>query len=50
MVGPEADLLLEEKQQLHENGFTFCKLTQTVLRAQQAAVVSLGIFRSILKQ
>jgi len=48
MVGPEADLLAEEKRLLQEHDFLFCSLTQTILRAQQAAAISLGIFRSLI--
>lgn len=47
MIGPEADLAPEEKKLLHQHQFNFCRLTPTILRAQQAAAVSLGIFRSI---
>lgn len=48
MIGPEGDLTHDEKQLLHRQGFIFCKLTPTILRAQQAVVVGLGIFRSML--
>jgi 16S rRNA (uracil1498-N3)-methyltransferase len=48
MIGPEGDLTLEEKKHLKTNEVTFCKLTPTVLRAQQAAIVGAGIFRSLL--
>ncbi len=47
-VGPEGDLLQEEKEYLKEQGFVFCRLTPTVLRAQQAVALGLGILRSIL--
>ena len=47
MVGPEGDLTPDEKNQLQDTGFTFCKLTPTILRAQQAVAISSGLFRSI---
>jgi RsmE family RNA methyltransferase len=46
-VGPEGDLTVDEKNYLKEHGFIFCKLTSTVLRAQQAVAVGLGILRSL---
>ncbi len=48
MIGPEADLQTDEKTLLEEQNFLFCRLTQTILRAQQAAAISLGIFRSLI--
>jgi 16S rRNA (uracil1498-N3)-methyltransferase len=48
MVGPEGDLTMQEKEQLKERGVQFLCLTSTVLRAQQAVAVALGIFRSLL--
>lgn len=47
-VGPEGDLLESEKFLLQKSGFTFARLTPTVLRAQQAVVVGLGALRSLL--
>ncbi len=47
MVGPEGDLTPQEKNQLQDGGFTFCKLTSTILRAQQAVAIGGGLFRSI---
>lgn len=49
MIGPEADLTPDEKKALEQNNFSFCALTPTILRAQQAAVVSLGIIRSLIR-
>ncbi len=46
-VGPEADLSSEEKELLRNNGFTFCQLGSTILRAQQAGVVLIGMIRSL---
>ncbi len=48
MVGPEGDLTKLEKQILKEHGVPFYCLTPTILRAQQAVAVSVGIFRSIV--
>ena len=48
MVGPEGDLTMDEKELLKERDVQFLCLTPTVLRAQQAVAVSLGIFRSLL--
>ncbi len=45
-IGPEADLSQNEKNFLIKNGFIFCKLTPTILRARQAVTLGLGIFRS----
>lgn len=48
LVGPEGDLALQEKELLVQSEFSFCTLTPTILRAQQAATVSLGLIRSLL--
>ncbi len=48
VIGPEGDLTKEEKAYLKEQGFLFCALTPTVLRAQQAVALGLGILRSYL--
>lgn len=45
-VGPEGDLVDREKELLREGGFIFCTLGSTILRAQQAAVVLLGLVRA----
>lgn len=47
-AGPEGDLTYEEKAMLNDQGFVFCALTQTVLRAQQALAIGLGSLRSLL--
>lgn len=47
MVGPEADLTISEKELVRKNGFIFCKLTPTVLRAVHAVCVGVGAFRSL---
>lgn len=49
MVGPEGDLTVHEKKLLKKHNVIFCSLTQTILRSQQAAAVSLGIFRSFFR-
>lgn len=46
--GPEGDLTTDEKNYLKMQGFVFCKLTKTVLRAQQAVALGLGILRTVL--
>lgn len=48
MIGPEGDLTIEEKETIKQQGFIFCKLTPTVLRACQAVPVGLGLLRSLL--
>ncbi len=47
-VGPEGDLTYEEKLMLTDQGFIFCSLTPTILRAHQAITVGLGALRSFL--
>lgn len=47
-AGPEGDLTKEEKDALIHQSFIFCKLTSTVLRAQQALTIGLGALRSLL--
>jgi 16S rRNA (uracil1498-N3)-methyltransferase len=49
LIGPEGDLSAKEKQQLQKNHITFCALTPTILRSEQAAAVALGAFRSLLQ-
>ena len=49
MAGPESDLTPCEKQELKDQGVTFCALTPTILRAYQAITLSAGIFRSIAR-
>jgi len=49
MVGPEAGLTHDEKRLLNKHNFIACSLTPTILRAQQAAALSLGALRSLLK-
>ena len=44
-VGPEGDLTKEEKHQLKDQGFIFCALTPTILRAKQSIAVGLGVLR-----
>lgn len=46
MSGPEGDLTAQEKAFLHEKNVIFMALTPTILRAEQAAALSLGIIRS----
>lgn len=48
LVGPEGDLTGEEKNLVREQGFVFCKLTPTILRASSAVEVGMGLLRSCL--
>jgi 16S rRNA (uracil1498-N3)-methyltransferase len=47
-AGPEGDLSQEEKDLLARQNFIFCRLTPTILRAQQAIAIGLGTLRSLL--
>ena len=47
LVGPEGDLTPEEKIILKNNHFIFVHLTPTILRAQQALTVVLGLIISL---
>ncbi len=47
LVGPEGDLTDTEKKLVKTAGAIFFKLTPTILRATQAAVLSVGLIRSI---
>jgi len=44
--GPEGGLTADEEKQLDEHGFMACALTQTILRAVQAATLLVGICRT----
>ena len=46
LVGPEGDLTATEKALIKQRA-TFFKLTPTILRAQTAAVLSVGMLRSL---
>ena len=48
LIGPEWDLTQDEKELLKKTGFVFLGLTPTIVRAQQAASLSAGIFRALL--
>lgn len=48
-IGPEGDLMSEEKELLKQAGFSFTALTRTVLRASQAAALAAGIIRSYIR-
>ena len=48
LIGPEGDLVEEEKQLADTYGFVRVKLTPTILRASQAAALGAGIIRSLL--
>ncbi len=47
MVGPEGDLVNDERIMLQRSGFTFCCLTPTILRANHAVGIGAGAFRSL---
>jgi RsmE family RNA methyltransferase len=47
MVGPEGDLIPEEKEVLRAHA-TFCKLTPTILKAEDALFLLTGIIRSVM--
>lgn len=46
LVGPEGDFTEQELELITKNGYQLCKLTPTILRAEQAATLSAGIVRS----
>ena len=45
LVGPEGDLSLSEKEFITQKNALFFKLTPTILRAQQAAIIALSLLR-----
>lgn len=45
LVGPEGDLTVSEKELVKKAGATLFKLTPTILRAEQAVVLSVGSIR-----
>ena len=47
LSGPEGDLANTEKELLKSHNFMFSKLTPTILRAQQAITLGLGVIRSL---
>jgi len=50
LIGPEGDLTSDEKENLKKFNFKFYKLTPTILRAQTAVSLGLGIFRSSMNE
>ncbi len=48
LIGPEGDLTKQERDLLRQRKVLFCSLTPTVLRSYQAAIVGVGIIRSLL--
>ena len=46
LIGPEGDLHQKEKELVKKEGFLFCALTPTVIRAFQAAILGAGFIRS----
>jgi len=49
-LGPEGDLSDREKTVLKDSGFVFCQLGPTILRAQQAAIIFMGLVRTTLSK
>lgn len=47
MVGPEADLTQQEKDSVQHAGFSFYRLTPTILKAVDAVSLVAGIIRSL---
>jgi 16S rRNA (uracil1498-N3)-methyltransferase len=47
LIGPEGDLTTQEKELIKEYGFNGMKLTPTILRAEQALALGVGLFRSL---
>ena len=48
LIGPEGDLTAAEKKLVQQNGFDFCRLTPTILRASTAVEVGMGLLRTCL--
>jgi RsmE family RNA methyltransferase len=48
LAGPEGDLTPEEKKYVKEANFNALRLTPTILRAPQAAILATGVLRSLL--
>lgn len=49
LVGPEGDLTEHEKRKLKERNVHFCALTPSVLRAEIAVMVAMGMLRSCVQ-
>jgi 16S rRNA (uracil1498-N3)-methyltransferase len=49
MVGPEGDVTSDEKELLKNLNFNFYSLTPSILRAELAVIVSMGMLRSVLR-
>jgi 16S rRNA (uracil1498-N3)-methyltransferase len=48
-VGPEGDLTDQEKVLIKQQGFIFCALTPTILRACEAIALGAGMVRSVVR-
>ncbi len=48
MIGPEGDLTQQEKQLLKEHSFASMALTPTILRAEQAISLGVGMLRTLI--
>lgn len=49
LVGPEGDLTDAEKAFIQKQGFVFCALTPTILRACDALALGAGVVRSLVR-
>lgn len=49
MIGPEGDLIEQEKKVLAKLGFTSCALVPTILRAEDACFLASGMLRSLIR-
>lgn len=50
LIGPEGDLTSPEKELLKQHKVAFSRLTPTILRSFQAAIVGVGIIRSLINK
>lgn len=49
LVGPEADLTMDEKRMLDSHNFIRCALTPSILRSEDAVAVAMGTLRTWLR-
>ncbi len=49
IVGPEGDLTHQEKDRVQSQNFIQCALTPTILRAETAVIVAMGMLRSLIR-
>ena len=48
IIGPEGGLIDQELTSLSDAQFILCKLTNTILRSEDAATVALGFIRTFM--